>query len=161
MRPRQWVKNFMVFPALVFSGNVFDRTSLLVTCGGFVAFCLVSGAVYLINDLADVERDRKHPVKCKRPIPSGTLPADVAQRAVFWILGLAFGLALGLNVISTKVGFDFALVCLLYLALQIAYSKRLKHVVILDVMCIAIGFDLRVISGATLINAPTSFWVVV
>ena len=161
MRPRQWVKNFMVFPALVFAGQVFDPTSVVVTTGGFVVFCLLSGAVYLFNDLADIERDRNHPIKCLRPIPSGALPEHVARQAVFWILGLAFVLALGLNVISTKVGVDFALICLAYLVLQIAYSKKLKHVVILDVMCIAIGFDLRVLSGAALINVPVGFWVIV
>jgi 4-hydroxybenzoate polyprenyltransferase len=161
MRPRQWVKNFMVFPALVFSGNFTDPVAVAVTVGGFVVFCLLSGAVYLYNDLTDVERDRKHPTKCRRPIPSGALPEAVARRAFKVILVIAFGLALALNLITTKVGFDFALVGLAYLILQIAYSKKLKHVVIMDVMCIALGFDLRVISGAALINAPVSFWVVV
>lgn len=161
MRPRQWVKNFMIFPALVFSGGIFDPISQIVCLGGFVVFCLVSGAVYLYNDLADVERDRNHPVKRLRPIASGALPEKTAAAAIKWILGLAFGLAFALNLISTKVGFDFALICLLYLLMQVAYSNRLKHVVILDVMCIAAGFDLRVLAGAALLNVPASFWLVV
>jgi len=160
MRPHQWVKNFMVFPALLFGGNVFDPLSQLVTFGGFAAFCLISGAVYLFNDLADVERDRAHPVKRLRPIPAGQLPEEVARQAVWAIVALAFALALGLNIISRKVGLDFAGILLAYLALQIAYSKRLKHVVILDVMCIALGFVLRVAAGSTLINVPNSFWMI-
>ncbi len=82
MRPRQWVKNFMVFPALVFSVKIFEPFSLLLSLWTFVVFCLLSGSVYLLNDLADVESDRRHPVKCKRPIPSGALPVRVAQWAV-------------------------------------------------------------------------------
>ncbi|MHA1569800.1 MAG: decaprenyl-phosphate phosphoribosyltransferase [Alphaproteobacteria bacterium] len=160
MRPQQWVKNFMVFPALLFGGDIFDPVSQITVLGGFVVFCLLSGAVYLFNDLADVERDRAHPIKCKRPIPSGRLPEEVARRAVWIILALAFGLALALNLITTRVGFDFALIGLLYLILQIAYSKALKHVVILDVGCIAIGFVLRVLAGGALLNIPASFWVV-
>ena len=160
MRPHQWVKNFMVFPALLFGGNVFDPLSQIVTFGGFVAFCLISGAVYLFNDLADVERDRVHPVKRLRPIPAGQLPEDVARTAVRVIVALAFALALGLNIISRKVGLDFAGILLAYLVLQIAYSKQLKHVVILDVMCIALGFVLRVAAGSALINVPNSFWMI-
>jgi len=160
MRPHQWVKNFMVFPALLFGGNVFDPLNQLVTFGGFAAFCLISGAVYLFNDLADVERDRAHPVKRLRPIPAGQLPEEVARQAVWAIVALAFALALGLNIISRKVGLDFAGILLAYLALQIAYSKRLKHVVILDVMCIALGFVLRVAAGSALINVPNSFWMI-
>lgn len=160
MRPRQWVKNFVIFAALVFSGRVFDATSQLVTAGGFVVFCLLSGAVYLFNDLADVERDRAHPIKCKRPIPSGQLPEAVARRAVVVILALAFGGALALNLISTTVGVDFAGIALAYLVLQIAYSVHLKHVVILDVMCIALGFVLRVVAGSALLNVPASFWLI-
>lgn len=160
MRPQQWVKNFMVFPALLFSKNIFDSTSQLVCLGGFVVFCLLSGAVYIYNDLADVERDRAHPIKCKRPIASGQLPEDVARRSIGWIIGLAFAGALGLNLVSTKVGIDFALIGLCYLVLQVAYSKYLKHVVILDVMCIALGFVLRVLAGGALLNLAASFWVI-
>jgi 4-hydroxybenzoate polyprenyltransferase len=161
MRPRQWVKNFMVFPALIFSGGFFNLTNQLVTWGGFVVFCLLAGGVYLYNDIADVERDRKHPAKCKRPIASGLLPEAVARRALWGIIATAFVLALGLNVITIKVGVDFALVCLAYLVLQIAYSQKLKHVVILDVGCIALGFDLRVLAGGALINVPASSWLIV
>lgn len=160
MRPRQWVKNFMVFPALLFSGRMLDPLSDLVCIGGFVVFCLLSGAVYLYNDLADVERDRAHPVKRLRPIPSGALPVDVARRAIRVIVAAAFFLALALNIISTTVGLDFALVCLFYFLLQIAYSQRLKHIVILDVGCLAAGFVLRVLAGSALLNVPASFWVI-
>ena len=160
MRPRQWVKNFMVFPALLFSGHMLEPVSIAVCVGGFVVFCLLSGAVYLYNDLADIERDRAHPVKSRRPIPSGELPASVAHRAIRFLIALAFAGAFALNLISTKVGVDFALVGLIYLVLQVAYSQRLKHVVILDVMCIALGFVLRVVAGSALLNVPASFWVI-
>lgn len=160
MRPRQWVKNFMVFPALVFSVKIFEPFSLLLSLWTFVVFCLLSGSVYLLNDLADVESDRRHPVKCKRPIPSGALPVRVAQWAVGATLLFALVGAAAIIPFAPGAGWRFLLVCLAYLALQFAYSTRLKHVVILDVMCIALGFDLRVLAGGVVLDVPVSFWLI-
>lgn len=157
MRPRQWVKNFMVFPALIFSVQVFELHSLFLSLWAFLVFCLLSGSVYLFNDLADVESDRRHPVKCKRPIPSGALPIEVARRASRVLLIAAL---LGAAAIIPVSGLRFLLVCLAYLVLQVFYSTKLKHVVILDVMCIALGFDLRVLAGGVALNVPVSFWLI-
>jgi len=121
MRPRQWTKNVFVFAALVFDGQLFGLDSFLRTLAAFACFCLISSAGYLINDLADIEADRQHPVKKDRPIPSGKLPVSVA-----WVVGFA------LVVISLGLGYwlspSFAAVLGVYFLINMAYSKWLKHV---------------------------------
>ncbi len=161
MRPKQWIKNFMVFPALVFAGHLTDLTDVVAVCGGFVVFCLLSGAVYLFNDIKDYEKDRLHPNKKFRPIASGELSIPDAQRAMGFVAVAALAGSLALNVITTKVGFDFFFIAVLYLALQIAYTLKLKHVVILDVGCIAAGFVLRVLAGTAIINVPIGMWIII
>lgn len=144
MRPRQWTKNGFVFFALIFDKQLFQLEAFLRTLGGFALFCLVSSVVYLINDIADLEADRKHPEKKKRPLPSGKLPVRVAWAA-----------AIGLTVLTLPLGWllspVFAGVLAAYLVLNLAYSKWLKHIPIVDVLVIAAGFVLRVHSGVTLI----------
>ncbi len=157
MRPRQWVKNVFVFAAIVFDRQLgFNNfPPLLRTMAGFAIFCLVSGAVYLINDIADVEADRNHPQKRHRPIASGQLPIPVARIAALGILLVAFPLAYLLSP-------GFAMITALYLVLNLAYSKWLKHILLLDVLSIAAGFVLRVASGVTLIHvARFSPWLYV
>ncbi|MFO7584154.1 MAG: decaprenyl-phosphate phosphoribosyltransferase [Anaerolineales bacterium] len=145
MRPRQWTKNGFVFFALIFDKQLFVLESFLRTLEGFALFCLISSAIYIINDIADIESDRKHPEKRKRPLASGKLPLHIA-----WIA------AIGLIVIVLPLGYllnpAFAAVLLGYLVIQLAYSKWLKHLPILDVLIIAAGFVLRVHSGVTLIE---------
>lgn len=145
MRPRQWTKNGFVFFALIFDKQLFQLEAFLRTLGGFALFCLVSSVVYLINDIADIEADRKHPEKKKRPLPSGKLPVRVAWAA-----------AIGLTVVVLPLGWllspAFAGVLAAYLVLNLAYSKWLKHIPIVDVLVIAAGFVLRVHSGVTLIE---------
>jgi len=144
MRPRQWTKNIFVFAALVFDKQLFILDSFLQTLDAFALFCLVSSAVYIFNDLADVEADRKHPEKKKRPIASGKLPVNIA-----WTAGIALAfaaLAFG-YLLSPK----FSAVVAGYLVLNIAYSRWFKHVPILDVLIIAAGFVLRVHAGVTVI----------
>lgn len=145
MRPRQWTKNGFVFFALIFDKQLFQLEPFLRTLGGFALFCLISSVVYLVNDIADIEADRKHPEKKKRPLPSGKLPIRVA-----WVA------AIGLTVLVLPLGWllspAFAGVLAVYLVLNLAYSKWLKHVPIVDVMVIAAGFVLRVHSGVTLIE---------
>ena len=145
MRPRQWTKNAFIFAALVFDKQLFIVNSLLRTIGGFVLFCFISSAVYIFNDLADIEADREHPEKRHRPIPSGQLPVGVA-----WAAGIVLVLlSVGLGYLLSPA---FAAVILTYLLLNIAYSKWLKHVLILDVLIIAAGFVLRVVGGVALIH---------
>lgn len=145
MRPRQWTKNAFIFAALVFDGQLLNLNSFMRTLAGFALFCLISSTVYIFNDLADIEADRQHPEKKKRPIASGELPVNVAFSAgIFWIF---FTLTLGYLLEPA-----FALVIGLYFLIFMAYTKWLKHIPILDVLVIASGFVLRVIAGVTLIN---------
>ncbi len=144
IRPRQWTKNAFVFAALVFDGKLLHLPDFLRTLAGFGLFCLISSAVYVINDLFDIQADRQHPVKKNRPIASGKLPLPVA---------VAAGIALTLAALffAYLLSWQFALTLLVYFAMMLAYSKWLKHVPILDVLILAAGFVLRVHSGTTLI----------
>jgi len=146
MRPKQWTKNVVVFAALVFDAKITHPTYLAHTVIGFMIFCLISGTVYLINDLADIEQDRQHPIKRLRPLAAGRLPARVAQAAIVVILLICLPA-------SFLVDPLFAGIASGYLVLQIVYSFRLKRVVIVDVLAIAAGFVLRVASGAALVDA--------
>ena len=144
MRPRQWTKNVFIFAALVFDKQLFIVDSFLRTLAGFALFCLISSCVYIFNDLADVEADRQHPEKKNRPIASGKLPVSAA-----WTAGIVFViLTLGLAYILAPT---FAGVVAGYFLLNLAYSNYLKHIPILDVLIISIGFVLRVGAGVTLI----------
>lgn len=154
MRPRQWTKNLFVFVAVIFSHRLSDRAAVLASIAGFCFFCLISSAVYIINDIADVERDRQHPEKCSRPIASGRLSAPVAGAAAALLLGAGLGLSFMLAV-------PFGLIALAYLALNLAYSFSLKHIVIVDVLCIAIFFVLRAIAGMAAIGQGISHWLLI
>lgn len=144
MRPRQWTKNVFIFAALVFDKQLFIVDSLLRTIAGVALFCLISSSVYIFNDIADVEADRQHPEKKNRPIASGKLPLWAAWTAGIFFVVLVFSLAWLLS-----PGFEFVVV--FYFLMNMAYSKWLKHVAILDVLIIAAGFVLRVHAGVTLI----------
>jgi 4-hydroxybenzoate polyprenyltransferase len=157
MRPRQWTKNLVVFAALVFDRQLrFDNLpAVLRTVAGFIIFCLLSGIVYIINDILDAEADRQHPDKRNRPIASGKLPVPIA-----WTVAIA--LCVILFPISYLLSPGFALVALAYFILNLVYSKWLKHVPLLDVFSIALGFVLRVAAGITLIHvARFSPWLYV
>ena len=145
MRPRQWPKNAFVFVALLFDRKFFDPASVLPTVAAFVLLCLMSGAVYLMNDLADIESDRRHPTKRERPLPSGRLNPRVAAVA-------AVVLAVASLVAGYFLSWELAVILLLYLLSQIAYTFRLKHVVLIDVLTIAAGFVLRIAAGVAVID---------
>jgi 4-hydroxybenzoate polyprenyltransferase len=146
MRPKQWTKNVFVFGALVFDAKMIEPTYLVRTLIGFFIFCLVSGVVYLINDLTDVEKDRQHPKKRHRPLAAGRLSVRVAQLAIAVIVLISVPLAVFIEPL-------FAVIVSAYLLLQVAYSYLLKNVVIVDVLTIAAGFVLRVAGGAALVQA--------
>ncbi len=150
MRPRQWPKNIFIFAALVFDKQLLILDSFLRTLAGFALFCLVSSAVYIFNDLADVEADRQHPDKKHRPIASGKLPVSVA-----WAAGTL--LVAGTLLLGYLLSPAFALVMAFYFLLNLAYSKWLKHIPILDVLILAAGFVLRVGAGVTLIRPVERF----
>jgi len=146
MRPKQWTKNIFLFAALVFDLKLFNPVPLGKTIAAFALFCLLSSTVYLINDLADIERDRLHPAKRNRPLPAGRLPLSWAYWAAIILPAISLPLSFYLD-------FAFGLIALSYLLLQVAYSFGLKNVVILDVMTVAAGFVLRVAAGAAVAQA--------
>jgi len=153
MRPHEWSKNFLVLAALIFSKHVFDPDYLLRGGLAFLCFCLISGAVYLFNDIKDRENDRQHPKKRHRPIASGALSVAVASVAsvIFTLAALCGGFYLHPH---------FGIVLLIYAGQNIAYTLYLKNVVILDVMIIAAGFLLRAIGGALAIQVAISSWFI-
>ncbi len=144
MRPRQWTKNGFALVALFFDGKVTDPTSVARTAAAFALLCLMSSAVYLMNDLADIESDRQHPVKRKRPLPSGQLNPTVARIAS--ILFAGGSLLAGFLLEPT-----FGWIILAYFIIQIAYTFYLKRVVLLDVFVVAAGFVLRIAAGVSVI----------
>ncbi len=146
MRPKQWVKNGFIFAALVFDKKLLDPAYALRTLLGFLLFSLISGTVYLINDLVDIDKDRRHPKKRYRPLPSGKLSTRTAITAAVILVPAVTALAFALDR-------TFGLILLGYLLLQLAYSFFLKEIVILDVMTIAAGFVLRVAAGVPLVDA--------
>lgn len=157
LRPKQWSKNIAIFAALVFDRQLgFNNFEPLIrTFFGFLIFCLISGSIYLINDIRDIQADRQHPVKRKRPIASGELPVRFAAVAAVAILLIAVP-------ISFLLAANFGWVVLGYILLNLAYSYWLKHVTLLDVFSIAMGFVLRVAAGTTLIHvARFSPWLYV
>jgi 4-hydroxybenzoate polyprenyltransferase len=153
LRPRQWVKNLFVFAGLVFGHKLY--TPLLgVALAVFVIFCALSGAIYLLNDVADREKDRLHPQKRHRPVASGRL-APSAAAAVGFLLIAASLLA------SLAISGTLALVALVYAGLLVAYSAGLKHVVIVDVLLVAMGFVLRAVAGAVAVRVEISGWLLI
>jgi 4-hydroxybenzoate polyprenyltransferase len=154
IRPQQWLKNLFIFAPLIFSENIFNRSMFLLSLLAFAVFCLLSGALYILNDLKDIEEDRLHPIKSKRPLATGRLKKSQAI-AAFVILSFVSLL------LAAMVNREFLWVCLVYFVLQIAYSFALKHVVILDVFIVASGFSLRVISGAVAIQVQISPWLLI
>lgn len=152
MRPRQWTKNAVIFAALVFDRQLglSHMPAMLRVLTGFIIFCLLSGAVYLINDLADIEADRRHPEKCKRPLASGQLRPSTALTAAVLLLLFLFPL-------SYLLSPGFAAIALGYLLQNLAYSKWIKHIPLLDVLSIALGFVLRVAAGVILVIPVARF----
>jgi 4-hydroxybenzoate polyprenyltransferase len=146
MRLKQWTKNVFVWAALIFDGKLFDPTYFSRTLLTFLLFCLVSSVVYTINDLADIEKDRRHPEKRNRPLASGAL------RPRYALIGAAVLLALTVPG-ALWLGGGLALTLYGYLAVMIAYSFWLKNIVIVDVLTIAAGFVLRVAAGAIVVDA--------
>lgn len=152
MRPKQWVKNLFVLAPLVFSQSLLERDMLASAFAAALLFCVISGVVYLMNDVFDVEKDRAHPTKRNRPIASGKLPIKVATTA---------GLGLGVSALASSFILDwrFGLVALIYLTNNVLYSWKLKHVAFIDVLTIALGFLLRTVAGAFAIDVMISEWL--
>jgi len=152
LRPEQWTKNLIIFGALLFGQRLLDVPSVLRAAAAFAVFCGLSGVVYLLNDVADREADRSHPLKRRRPIASGEVPVSAA-------LGTAAILGVAALAAAFLLRVQFGVFATAYLALLAFYSGPLKHVVIIDVLTIAVGFVLRAGAGAVVIDVPISNWL--
>lgn len=162
MRPRQWVKNAFVFAAIAFSEQrLWLRPDyLLHSIGAFIAFCMAASAIYLINDLVDIEKDRAHPRKRNRPLASGALSPALATVTAVALIIAAVPLAYFVDIDPGDFGFLATL--LTYIAVQgFLYTYWLKNVVILDILIIAAGFVLRAVAGAAAIDVPITPWLLV
>ncbi|MFM0498155.1 decaprenyl-phosphate phosphoribosyltransferase [Paraburkholderia caledonica] len=154
VRPLQWIKNFFVFAPLLFSGKFRFGSSIQNACIAFIAFCFVSSAIYVFNDLNDVERDRRHPKKRFRPIASGQVSRFVAAVLIGALLVACFS-------VSVAANWKLLLVLGSYLVLNIGYTLQFKHQPVIDIFCIAAGFVLRVVAGAVALGVPLSSWMFV
>ena len=154
LRPTQWSKNVFLFAGLVFGHKLTDWPSVVAALLGFACFSLISSAVYVINDVRDRNEDKLHPSKCKRPIASGEVQ-----------VGPALGLAVAALVAGLGGGWlldrGFFVAGLSYLILQFAYTFALKHVVLLDIICVGLGFVLRAVAGAVVVDVEISHWLVI
>jgi 4-hydroxybenzoate polyprenyltransferase len=154
VRPAQWVKNLLVFAALIFSMHLLVAESVLRAIAAFAGFCLVASAAYVVNDVHDAERDRRHPIKRRRPVAAGRVAPQSALLVAALLAAAGAGLAVAL-------GQRFAAVVAAYAVLQVLYSFALKDVVILDVMAVATGFVLRAVAGGVVIDVYVSPWLMI
>ena len=154
LRPSQWTKNLIVFAALIFGHRLTDLPATFTAVAAFLIFCGLSSVVYLVNDVLDREQDRRHPFKAQRPVASGALAPGTALAAAFLLGGTALGAAFWIRP-------AFCVVAGAYLGLLVAYSWGLKHVVILDVLAVAIGFVLRAVAGGVVIRVAISQWLLI
>lgn len=145
LRPRQWIKNFAIFAALLFSGLMFDLDYLRMAFFGFIIFCAVSSSIYIINDLFDIEKDKLHPFKKFRPLAHGDV---LINTSIF----LAFLLALSALIGSYLISLPFLAITIIYLLLQLSYSIVLKHIAVIDILALAGGYILRVYAGEIVIG---------
>jgi 4-hydroxybenzoate polyprenyltransferase len=153
LRPKQWVKNLACLAGLIFSGQLLQAKAEAQALVAFWAFCFASSAVYIINDYFDREKDRRNPRTASRPLASGDLPLAVAFSALVALLAVALGA-------SAALGRPCLLAVLCYIAVNVLYTTRLKRVVIVDVMCIAIGFVLRMIYGVLAVGVAPTSWII-
>jgi len=154
-RPKQWIKNLLVFAAPGAAGVLDDGPALWRTIVTFVALCLAASGTYFLNDVADVEADRQHPTKRNRPVAAGTIPLPLAT-----VVGI--GLLLGSLVVAASTGrWQVGVVVAIYIALTLAYSVWLKHIAVVDIVTVATGFVLRAIAGAVAVDVPMSNWFLI
>jgi decaprenyl-phosphate phosphoribosyltransferase len=154
LRPKDWAKNFFLFIPLFFAGEIFNVEKITAIFWGFIAFSFIASAIYIINDYRDIEDDRKHPVKCKRPLASGAVSKSSSLVIVALLIIAGFALA-------WWVRDKFLFVLFIYFALNLAYSFGLKSIPILDILILAMGFVLRIKAGSVIAFIPLSEWIVI
>jgi len=153
MRPNQYIKNLFVLATLIFSQNIFEKVLVYKSLLAFICFCLISSAVYVINDIVDIEKDKLHHKKCNRPLASGAIKKNNA--IVFAIMLISNSLIIGFF-----VNFKLIVIVLIYLINNLLYSFKIKNIVLLDVFSIAFGFILRVLAGSVSIGVNLSNWII-
>jgi len=153
VRAPQWIKNFFVFVPLLFSQHLFDTDYFFTTLLAFVVFCLASSFIYIINDIIDIAADKAHPIKKNRPLPSGM----ISERSA---LIVAVVLVAVIVILIPQLNEEFQYFVTAFVLLNILYSFWFKHIVILDVFSIALGFSIRVLAGAVVISVPISSWLI-
>ncbi len=153
-RPSQWLKNGIMLLAIVFAGELTHPDKVLLTAAAFALYCLLSSAVYILNDIVDMERDRLHPLKKSRPLAAGRINVGTAIALV--------GVLLAIGLVGSRlINLNFFLSAIAFLALNVAYTFWAKHIVILDVLTIALGFVIRAYAGAFAISVPASTWFLI
>ena len=154
LRPRQWLKNVLVFAAPLAAGSVLEADVFWPTVGAFIAFCLVSSSTYLINDLRDIKTDQQHPTKCFRPIPAGELPPVVAT-------AMAIVLVIAAGVLAYAIRPELAGVIGIYFVFTLSYSLGLKHEPVIELALLSMGFLLRAVAGGVASDLPISQWFLI
>lgn len=152
VRPRQWLKNLALFASVIFTGQLFDRQMFLTSVFAFVVFCAVSSANYLLNDVMDRKKDRKHPFKKNRPIAAGTVPVHVAVGLSAVLLGVGL-------LAAARINTSFFLMTLLFSSLAFSYTLALKHLAVIDILTIALAYFLRVYAGEAATGYHLSVWL--
>jgi len=151
-RPRQWLKNVAIFTTILFTGEFFVPSIFQTTCWAFIAFCFLSSSGYIINDILDAPKDRKHPFKKFRPVASGTLPIPIAffTSGAFFILGIY---------IATSISKPFLILSIVFMSLQYTYSLLLKHIAVIDILAITAAYFIRVYAGEAATGYHISIWL--
>lgn len=152
IRVKQWIKNVSLYAAIIFAGHLFDTEYFILTTKGFIIFCIISSASYIINDIVDAPLDRKHPIKKKRPIASGAVPVELG-----WILFIIFSLVSLAGAMT--LGFAFFAITVLFYGLHLAYTLKFKQHAVLDILLIASSFLLRVFAGEVLTGLHIPIWL--
>lgn len=153
IRIKQWIKNFFLFAPLIFSHHLFELNYVSVAIKAFIAFCFLSSVVYIINDIADLEQDKNHPIKKNRPLPAGKISKTTAK-------GIALIFFFGMIIMTFDLNTKFKFALFVYFVINILYSFKLKQIVLLDIFFIAFGFMIRIIAGGWVIDVYISSWLI-
>jgi decaprenyl-phosphate phosphoribosyltransferase len=156
IRPYQWIKNIFILAPLMFSGRMLEIELVWLSISAFIMFCLASSSVYVFNDLQDIESDKKHKKKRNRPLPSGRLKSNSA-----WVLLIILLGALFLSIITINPPKEFIVIIISYMIINLGYSLGLKHVAVLEMIMISVGFILRLLAGAIIIEESLTDWIVI
>ena len=152
LRPRQWIKNFAIFASILFTGQLFNVSVFLTVCVGFLIFCFISSAIYIVNDVFDIEKDRLHPFKRFRPLANKDISINMAISICIALLAIALYLC-------TFVKFTFIVAVIVYVVLQLSYSIKLKNIEVVDILVLAAGYMLRVYAGELVSSFRVSVWL--